>query len=226
MPAFGKPLEPAEAAVAYAEAGADEVIFVARATLLEPLCELAQRLAPALTIPFVFWTDLTTVTEVGDLLAAGATRVAVQKAALSDPDLITKLAREFGSEAIAIAITAAGGDEDWRVYDEPGGAACEWDALTWAKVVEAQSGGAVIIESLGGGPHGEPYDLELLESVSANVARPVMAAGEAGSVEDLFDALMIGDADAVLVSSLLHSSRATVMEVKDYLSEHGLSVRY
>lgn len=213
-------------AVAYAEAGADEIIFVARATPLEPLCELAQRVAPALTIPLAFWTDLTTTPEVGDLLAAGAARVAIQKAALDDPDLITKLAREFGSEAIAVAITAGGADEDWRVYDGPGGAACEWDALTWAKVVEAQSGGAIVIESPGGGPHGEPYDLELLRSLSANVARPVMAVGDAKSVEDVFDALMIGDAESVLLGSLLHTGGATVMEVKDYLSERGLSVRY
>ncbi len=226
MPAFGKPVEAAEAAVACAAAGADEIIFVARATPLESLCELARRLAPTLKIPLAFWSDLTTMSEVGDLLAAGAARVAIQRAALDDPDLIAKLAREFGSDGIAVAITAAGADENWRVYDEPGGVAREWDALTWAKVVEAQSGGAVIIESPSGGPRGEPYDLELLRSVSANVARTVMAAGEAKSVEDLFDALMIGDADAVLVSSLLHSGNATVIGVKGYLSEHGLSVRY
>ncbi len=226
MPVFEKPLEPAEAAVAYAAAGADEIIFVARATPIEPLCELARRLAPALKIPLAFWSDLTTMSEVGDLLAAGAARVAIQKAALDDPDLITKLAREFGSDAVAVAVTAAGADESWRVYDGPGGTACEWDALTWAKVVEAQSGGAIIIESPSGGPRGEPYDLELLRSVSSNVDRPVMAAGDAKSVEDLFDAVMIGDADAVLVSSLLHSGNATVIGVKGYLSEHGLSVRY
>jgi cyclase len=226
LPGLGEPLDPAEAATTYAEAGADEIVFVARATPPEPLCALAQHLAPDLTVPLVFWTDLTTAAEVGVLLAAGAARVAIQKAALDDPDLITQLAREFGSEAIAVAITAAGADENWRVYDEPGGTACEWDALTWAKVVEAQSGGAIIIESLGGGPHGEPYDLELLRSVCSNVARPVMAAGEASRVEDLFDALMIGDAEAVLVSSLLHSGGATVKEIRSFLSDHGLSVRH
>jgi cyclase len=221
----GKPLDPAEAAAAYAEAGADEIVFVARVAPLELLCGLAERVASALTIPLVFWTDLTTMVEVGDLLAAGATRVAIQKAALDDPDLIAKLAREFGSEAIAVAVTAAGADEGWRVYDELGGAAREWDALTWAQVVEAQNGGAIIIESPGRGPHGEPYDLELLQSVSSAVARPVVAAGDAKRVEDLFDALMIGDADAVLVSSLLHSGKTTVKEIKDFLSEHGLAVQ-
>jgi cyclase len=222
---FGESLDPAEAAAAYAEAGADEIVFVARLAPLELLCGLAERLAAALTIPLRFRTDLTTVAEVGGLLCAGAQRVVIQKAALDDPDLIAKLAREFGSEAIAVVITAAGADDNWRVYDEPGGTAREWDALTWAKVVEAQSGGAIIIESPTGGPHGEPYDLELLRSVSSAVARPVLAAGDAKRVEDLFDALMIGDADAVLVSSLLHSGRVTVKEIKGFLSEHGLSMR-
>ncbi|MGD2217682.1 MAG: HisA/HisF-related TIM barrel protein [Gemmatimonadales bacterium] len=222
---FGGPRDPAEAAAAYAEADADEIVFVARATPLELLCGLAERVAPALTIPITFWADLTAATEVGDLLAAGAARVAIQRAALDDPDLIAKLAREFGSEAIAVAVTAAGAAESWRVYDAPGGAAREWDALTWARVIEAQNGGAIVIESSSGGRHGEPYDLELLRSVSSVVARPALAAGEAGKVEDVFDALMIGDVDGVLVGPLLHSGEATVKEIKSFLSERGLPVR-
>jgi cyclase len=200
-------------------------VFVARVAPLDLLCGLAQRVAPALTIPLVFWTDLTTAAEVRALLSAGARRVVIQKAALDDPDLIATLAREFGSQAIAVAITAAGAEENWRVHDGPGGAAREWDALTWAKVVEAQNGGAIIVESPGGGPDGGPYDLELLRSVSSAVAGPVIAAGKAGDVEDLFDALMIGDVDAVLVGSLLHSGETTVKEIKLFLSEHGLSVQ-
>jgi cyclase len=176
-------------------------------------------------VPLVFWTDLTSAAEVGDLLAAGAARVAVQRAALDDPDLIANLARDFGSEAIAVAVTAAGADDGWRVFNGPGGATSEWDALTWAKVVEAQNGGAIIIESPGGGPHGEPYDLELLRSVSSAVAKPVMAAGDANRMEDLFDALMIGDADAVLVSTMLHSGKATLKEIRGFLSDHGLAVQ-
>lgn len=225
MQAHPKPLDPAEAAAAYAEAGADEIVFVARDAPLDVLCRLARRVAPDLSIPLLFWTDLTTAAEVGELLAAGAARVAIQKAALDDPNLIASLARELGSETIAVAVTAAGADEGFRVFDRPGGAAREWDALTWAKVVEAQNGGTIVIESPRGGALGGPYDLELLRSVSSAVARPVIAASDAGEVEDLFDALMIGDADGVIVSSLLHSGRATVRQIKSFLSEHGLRVR-
>lgn len=225
MRSLARAHDPAAAAAAYAEAGADGIVFETRDAPLELLCGLARQVACALTIPIAIWTDLTTAAEIGALLGAGAQQVVIQKAALDDPDLIASLAREFGSDTIVVAVSAAGPEAGWRVYDAVGGAAREWDAVTWAQVIEAQNGGAILLNSPAGGPQGEPYDLELLRSVSSAVARPVLAAGDAGAVEDLFDALMIGDVDAVLVTSLLHSGRARVSEIKDYLSEHGLPVR-
>ncbi len=216
--------DPAEVAWAYARAGADEILFVARDARLEALCRVAERAAPLLSIPLAFWTDLATVSDVGDLLAAGAARIAIQRAALRDPDLIASLAREFGSESIAAAITAGGAEDGWRVFDSPGGAPSEWDAVTWARVVETQHGGELIVESLSGGTLGGPFDLELLRAVTSGVARPVVAAGTAGQVEDLFDALMIGDANGVLVGTLLHSGQETVKSVRAFLDEHGLGM--
>jgi cyclase len=222
LPALERAGDPVEVARAYAEAGADEVMLVAREPPLEAILEILRSIRRPLTIPLVVWTNLRTAAEVGDILDAGAARVAVQSAALGDPDFIALLARRFGSEAIAVAITAGLEDEGWRVLDEPGGTATEWDAVTWARVVEAQNGGELIIESPGGGTHGEPYDLELLAAVTAGVKRPVVAAAGGARLEDLFDALMIGDADAVLVGSLLHSGKETVESVRAYLEEHGL----
>jgi cyclase len=166
-----------------------------------------------------------TVVEAGQLFEAGAARVAVQAAALRDPSLIASLTRTFGSEALAVAITAGGEHEDWRVFVSRHGEASEWDAVTWARVAEAQGAGELIVESRSGGRHGGPFDLELLAAVSAAVARPVVASGDPREIEDLFDALMIGNANAVVVGSLVRSGRPTVREVKVFLAEHGLPLR-
>ncbi|UCC71132.1 MAG: hypothetical protein JSV86_12130 [Gemmatimonadota bacterium] len=222
---LGHPADPVAASLAYAQAGADEIMLVARSTPPEVLREVVERVAPSLSVPLACWTELMTGAQVGELLAVGASRVAIQKAALADPELIATCARSFGSEAIAVAVAAGGVDDGWRVFEGHGGAASEWDALTWACVIEAQNGGEIIIESPAGGAEGGPFDLELLQLVSSAVARPVVAAGEAGQVEDLFDALMVGDADAVLVSSLLHSGEATLSGIKAFLDEHGLPVQ-
>jgi cyclase len=216
--------DPLDAAVAYAEAGADEIAFIASEAPLETLVALARRVAPRLHVPFWIKADLLDRSEVGAVLDAGAARVAVETPALRDPDYITALTRAFGSEAVAIVVTALREGDAWRVLEMREGAPTEWDAIAWARVAETQGAGELVVESVSGGRYEEPFDLELLAAVKSAVAVPVVAAGEAEAVEDLFDALMIGGADAVLVGSLLHSGKGTVPDVKAFLAEHGLDV--
>jgi cyclase len=204
-------------AVACEEAGADELFLIARGAPLGSLTQLAERITSKLSIPLSVWMDRVSESEVGELLAAGAARLAIQSAALDDPNFISFLSRSFGSESIAVAIAAQREGERWRVQETLGGSATEWDPLTWAAVAEAQGAGAVIIES-SGGREGEPFDLELLEAVASAVAMPVIAAGEPEAVEDVFDALMIGKAAAVLLDS---RARTKVGDVKAYLGERG-----
>ena len=102
----------------------------------------------------------------------------------------------------------------------------EWDPETWARVVEAQGGGELIVGSAVPGAFGEPLDLELLSAVTSAVGVPVVAKGEGVGVEDLFDALMIGGAEGVLVGDALHSARYSVRDIKKYLSQHGLPVDF
>lgn len=217
-----RPEDPVEAAAVYAAAGADEIAFSSADASAGILAGLAKRAAARLGIPFWFRADLAVPSDVGALLDAGAARVAVGRAALRDPDYITTLVRSFGSERVAVVVTARREEERvWRVLEAADGPAGEWHAVTWARVVEAQGAGELVVESATPGRYGEPFDLELLAEIAAAVSVPVVAAGEAASVEDVFDALAIGDADAVLVGSLLHSGAATVAGVKAYLAERG-----
>ena len=225
LEAGGATSDPQEAALAYAAAGADEILLASRGTPVDVIIALVEDIAPSLSIPLMLDADLHASSEVERVIAAGAGRVCVQRAALADPDYIATLCREFGSGAVAVRVAARREEGVWRVLEAPGGEATEWDAVTWAAVAEAQGAGTIIVEPAGPAGPGEPFDLELLEALTSALRTPVLAAGPAENVEDLFDALMIGNADGVLVEDVLHSGRTSVRRVKGYLAERGLPVR-
>jgi cyclase len=208
----------------YAAEGADELLLAVHSLAVDVHVALLRQLTPDLHVPVVLQSEPDSPVEAARLLEAGAARVLIQSAALADPEAIAVLSRELGKDRIGVAITARREDEVWRVLRGVGGTTTEWNAVTWAKVAEAQGVGEIVIQSAGGGAHGEPNDLDLLGWVSSIVEVPVIAIGEAHSVEDIFDAVMIGGADGVAVGSLFHSGRLSVRETKRYLSEHGLDV--
>ncbi|NIR44719.1 MAG: hypothetical protein GWN99_10475 [Gemmatimonadetes bacterium] len=216
------PGDPVRLAAWYAELGAAELAVDCRRLAAPATRRLVERLAAASSVPFSVEAPIDTPEAANSLVEAGASAVTVQEAALRDPDLIAALARSIGSERVAVRILSQGESDGWRVLEGSGGPVTEWDALTWAAVVEAQGGGAIVIQSAERGPFGEPYDLALLERVSSSLHTAVIAAGAAGTVEDVFDAFMIGGVDGVLLGELLHSGRATIGEIEEYLAARGM----
>jgi cyclase len=216
--------DPVFVAAWYAAEGIDELLCDATTLSSDAVVALAARVAAASSRPVAIAAELAEAADVGRVLAAGAARVVITAPALDDPDYIAALARAFGSERVAVSIQTAPADQLWRVVRGGEGTATEWDAVTWARVVEVQGGGALIVEAPLSDPD-LPFDLELLLAVSSVVGIPVFAAGHARGPEDVFDALMIGDADGVVVGGLLHTGRASVAAIKGYLTEHGLEVR-
>ncbi len=214
---------PVQLARWYAELGAAELAVDCRSCTAASACRMTERLTAASSLPLTVEVPIETPAEANALLEAGASAVTVQKAALRDPNLIATLARSIGSERVAVRILSQREEDGWRVLEgENGGAVTEWDALTWAAVVEAQGGGAIVLESSERGAFGEPFDLALLERVSSSLHTPVIAAGAAETVEDVFDAFMIGGVDGVLLGDLLHSGRTTIAEIEEYLTDRGL----
>lgn len=217
------PGNPALAAAALLRSGVSELLVDARQTDLPATARLLARIAAAAPIRIALRCDPDSAADVGALLAAGAERIVLGRSALRDPELIARLAREFGHASVAVAITTRREGDNRRVLESPAGAGTEWDALTWAAVAEAQGACELLVESNDPGAFGEPFDLELLQSITAAIARPVVAAAPgAVSLEDLFDALMIGSADGVLVRGLLDPGRASLAAIRSYLAEHGL----
>ncbi len=211
--------DPAEIILAYADQGADEVLLGGVASSTENLIRVLNRTV-SLRIPTAVEFDAAESESVTALVDAGAARVVLQAAALRDPDYVACLARSLGSERIAVKITASSEVDGWRVLESVRGAETEWGAVTWARVLETQGAGAVLVDSAAPSAM-PPYDLELLASMKSSVAIPVIAAGAVERVEDVFDALMIGNADGVVVEGLLHSGRATVGQIKSYMTERG-----
>jgi cyclase len=221
LPSSDDALDLVAVADAYAEAGAGELIIDARQVAFETLAEVAKRLF-TVAIPFALRIETSDPDRAAALLTAGAARVFVGSAGLADPDLIARLSKQLGSDSVGVWMTARPEGTNWRVLESLAGGDTEWDAVNWAAVAEAQGAGELVAEAVGSGDPGEPFDLELLKRLNASFRRPVLAAGAAMRVEDLFDALMIGAVDGVLVGELLHSGGASLAGIKHYLADHGL----
>lgn len=204
-------------------AGVGELLVDASHVPFEALISWSRALSTSFSGSLALQFEPAAIMEVEELLAAGVRRVAVQRRALEDPDFIADVTRRFGSEVLAVAISVRKEIDVWRVCAGPLGPATEWDAITWARVAEAQGAAELIVDVVGGPPPGEPYDLDLLAELAGSLARPVTARGNPRSPEDCFDALMIGNVDAVLLGPALFSGPGALREIRDYLEEHGVA---
>ncbi len=215
------------AAVALERAGADELLLAWSAAYSESLRTLLANLSRVLSVPLLVRTvdESATAAEVRALLDAGAARVLISGPALRDPDLIAALSRSASSAALSVGVRAQPESAGWRVLG-PGDQPTEWDVVTWARVVEAQGGAELLIEAPPAPTADEPFDLELLATVTEAVRIPVLAIGAAPAVEDVFDALMIGDVDGVVLDDSFRSVGQSLAAVKRYLAERGLAIRF
>lgn len=205
------------------DSGASELFVDARSLSKDVLSLWAGSIASFYPGPFTFLSEPATTAQVENLLDSGASRIAVQRRALEDPDFMAESTRRLGSGSLAVVIAARRENESWRVYTGKPGVATEWDAITWARVAEAQGAAELIVEASPEASSDEPYDLELLSAVARAVARPVIALGEPRSFEDCLDALLVGDADAVLLTPALVSGPRSLEAIRLFFGEHGVS---
>lgn len=160
------------------------------------------------------------------ILRAGADKVAVNSAALKNPQIIEEAAYKFGSQCVVVAMDAKrrpGGG--WTLYLNGGRIDTGVDAVMWAKKAEQLGAGEILLTSMDCDGTKAGYDLELTRVVSESVGIPVIASGGAGRLEHFRDAFTVGRADAVLAASLFHFREIMIPQLKDYLAENGISVR-
>lgn len=222
--------DPVEVAAAYDKAGADELVFLdisassdARAIKLD----MVRRVADKVFIPFTVGGGIRTVEDFKMILREGADKVAVNTAAIMNPDLIRAAADKFGSQCVVLAIDAKRREDGsgWNIYKNGGRVDMGMDAVEWAVKACGLGAGEILLTSMDRDGTKNGYDLELTRAISERVSVPVIASGGAGTMEHFYDVLTAGKADAALAASLFHYKELEIMELKHYLKEKGLSIR-
>ncbi|HUP33521.1 MAG TPA: imidazole glycerol phosphate synthase cyclase subunit [Gaiellaceae bacterium] len=214
--------DPVELGAAYSEAGADELVYLdvkATAEGRPLLLELVGRVAERLAIPFTVGGGVRSVADAEALLRAGADRVAVNTAALERPELMSELAARLGSQAVVLAIDAAGGAAYARAGTEPTGR----DAVEWACEGEARGAGEILLTSIDADGTRDGYDLELTAAVAGAVSVPVIASGGAGAAEHVAAALEV--AQAALLASIVHENPSRLAGLREQLRGLGVPLR-
>jgi len=220
--------EPVEAALRYAEQGADEIVWLnITATGEDPgvLSRAVERAAEQIDVPLTVGGGVGRVGRVRELLLAGADKVSLNTAALARPGLIEEAANRFGSQCVVCAIDARREpDGGWRAYVDGGRRATDWDAIAWAVHAVELGAGEILMTSMDSDGVQDGYDLELVRTLCEAVNVPVVASGGAGNPGHLADALEAG-AEAALAASIFHDGTHTVEETKAACRARGLPMR-
>ena len=224
--------DPVELALFYYKEGADELAFLditATPEGRDTMVDVVERISEQVFMPLTVGGGLRSISDMRRILMAGADKVSINTAAVLNPALIREGADKFGSQCIVVAIDAkrlAGGDQPrWEVYIYSGQKPTGIDALVWARQVVELGAGEILLTSMDADGHRVGYDIELTRAVSEAVNVPVIASGGAGTLEDLYQALVLGKADAVLAASIFHYGIHTIRETKEYLAKRGIPIR-
>ena len=227
--------DPVEAARVYDAEGADELCYLdilasheERKIFLDVVCRTAEQVFMPLTVG----GGIRTLDDIRDLLRAGADKVSINTAAVSNPEFVRQAAERFGTQCIVVAIDAkrVGSDakqsgSGWEVYTHGGRRPTGQDVVAWARRMASFGAGEILLTSMDQDGTKAGYDLALTAAVSEAVEIPVIASGGAGTLEHLYEGFAVGQADAVLAASIFHYRQYTIREAKDYLRARGVPVR-
>ena len=224
--------DPVELASFYYKEGADELTFLditATPEERDTMVDVVEHISEKVFMPLTVGGGLRKIADMRRMLKAGADKVAINTAEVLTPELISRGAEKFGNQCIVVAIDAkrinGSGELKWEVYTHSGQKLSGLDAVSWAKEVVERGAGEILLTSIDSDGHRLGYDNELNRTVSEAVSVPVIASGGAGTPEDLYQALTVGKADAVLAASIFHYGTHAIKQVKEYLAEKGIPIR-
>ncbi len=228
--------DPVECATRYTAGGADEITFLDIGASHEErpiLLDLVERTAARVGVPLTVGGGVRSRDDVRDLLHAGADKIAVNSAAVANPDLVGEIASVWGRQVLVVAVdarraAAPKGAEDapfFEVFTHGGRKGTGLDALSWCQTVAKLGAGEILLTSMDRDGTRDGYDLALTRAVADAVSIPVIASGGVGTLEHLREGLIEGRADAALAASIFHDGEHTIAEAKSYLAAHGVVVR-
>jgi cyclase len=222
--------DPVELAALYAEQGVDELVLLDITATVEKrkaLTELVRNVAKAVNIPFTVGGGITSVEDVSSLLKNGADKISLNSAAFRNPELITELAKEFGSQCIVVAID---GREDengqWNVYLDGGRSKTPRDVFNWAKEAQDLGAGEILFTSMNHDGMKNGFALQMIGKMSNELTIPIIASGGAGTMDHFVDVFNIANAHAALAASIFHFGEIEIPELKEYLQKFQIPTRH
>lgn len=226
--------DPVEIAKRYNEQGADEITFLDISATHEgrdTMVHTVEKIASEIFIPLTVGGGIRKVEDIRTMLNAGADKVGINSAAITNPEFVKEAAEKFGSQCIVIAIdakrvNAQGEASRWEIFTHGGRKATGIDAVEWAVKMTQYGAGEVLLTSMDGDGTKKGYDLELTRTISEAVQVPVIASGGVGNLQHLVDGVTEGQADAVLAASIFHFGEFSVPQAKAFMAEAGIEVRF
>ena len=220
--------DPVDCAKAYDQSGADELVFLDITASHEKrkiFLDVVQRCAECVFMPLTVGGGISNVSDIRNLLNAGADKVSINTSAVNEPGLIRQAANMFGSQCIVVAIDAKRVGDRWEVFTHGGRTATGQDAIDWANEAQAKGAGEILLTSMDADGTKNGFDLALTQAVTAAVSIPVIASGGAGTLEHFYQVFAEGGADAALAASVFHYGEIPIPEVKTFLKQKKVNVR-
>ena len=221
--------DPVEQAKIYSDSGADEICFLditASNENRDIIIDIVRNTAKECFVPLTVGGGIRTIENITDLLLAGADKVSINTAAVKNVNFVKEASKKFGSQCIVVAIDAKKvSDSKWEVFTHGGRNKSEIDAVDFAKQVEKNGAGEILLTSMDKDGTKSGYDIDLLKAITKSTNIPVIASGGVGTLDHLYDGIVKGGASAVLAASIFHYGKHSVKEAKEYLDKKGIPVR-
>ena len=221
--------DPVEVARRYDKEGADEITFLditASSDNRDTIVHVVEQVASEVFIPLTVGGGIRKVDDIRTMLNAGADKVAINTAAVFNPELVQEAASKVGSQCIVVAIDAKQtGDNQWEIFTHGGRKPTGINAIEWAQRMEKYGAGEILLTSMDRDGTKIGFDLDLTKAISDAVRIPVIASGGVGNLQHLVDGVKQGCADAVLAASIFHFAEYSIHEAKEYMAEQGVEVR-
>ena len=219
---------PIELAQYYSENGADELVFLDISATLEnrkTLAELVGEIAKKINIPFTVGGGINSLEDAKIMVKNGADKVSINSAALKNPNLITALSHEFGSQFVVVAIDIKFTENNWMVFTKGGTEKTTWRAVDWAKEAEKLGAGEILLTSMNNDGEKKGFALSITNQISQSVSIPVIASGGAGNAEHFAELFLKTEASAGLAASIFHYNEITIPDLKKIFKTQNIPIR-
>jgi cyclase len=220
--------DPVEIAKKYDSEGADEITFLditASHEGRDTILDVVEKVANEVFIPLTVGGGVSSFDDVRELLSVGADKVTINTAAVSNPNIINDVTEKIGRQCIVIAVDVKKINNEYMVFTHGGRKNSNLRAYDWCIECQKRGAGEILLTSMDKDGTKDGFDLEILNNISSTIDIPVVASGGAGKLEHLYDAIEIGNADAVLAASIFHFGEFTINQAKEYLKGKGILVR-